>query len=109
LFIESPKKLKSVKKNIHFSLHDTFLIFHEASKNFDYSKNKSSSYTRPIHSNSSLPENGQIRAVKFCPNIFGRISFDLGDFRPMSSQKFADLGEIHPNRQNFARNFLGEI
>jgi hypothetical protein len=60
-----------------------------------------------LHSNSCSPENGRIRAVKFRPKICGRILFDLGEFRPMSSQKFADLGEIHPNRQNFARNFLG--
>jgi hypothetical protein len=60
-----------------------------------------------IHSNSCLPENGRIHAVNSCPKICGRFFFDLGEFRPMSSQKIADLGEIRRNRQNFARIFLG--
>jgi hypothetical protein len=54
-------------------------------------------------------ENGRIRAVKFRPKICGRILFVLGEFRPMSSQKFADLEEICPDRQNFARNLTARI
>jgi hypothetical protein len=34
--------------------------------------------------------------------------FDLVEFRPISSQKLADLGKIRPNWQNFARKFLGQ-
>jgi hypothetical protein len=50
-----------------------------------------------------LSENGRIHTVKFRPKICGRFFFYLGEFRPMYSQKFADLGEIRPNQQNFAR------
>jgi hypothetical protein len=86
-------------------------------KKYDWKQNKKkvkgSSFDARInldnHSNSCSPENARIRAVKFRFKICGRIYFDLGKFRPMSSQKFVDLGEIRPIRRNFARYFWGEI
>jgi hypothetical protein len=42
------------------------------------------------------PKTGESALISFTPK-----------FTPISSQKFADLGEIRPNWLNFARNFLG--
>jgi hypothetical protein len=60
-----------------------------------------------VHSNSCSPENGRIRAVKFRPKICGRILFDLGEFRPMSSQKFANLGGNSPKSAKFRPKVFG--
>jgi hypothetical protein len=55
---------------------------------------------------------GESAQLSFAPIFVGDF-FDLGEFRPMSSQKFADLGEIRPNRGNspksakFRPNFFG--
>jgi hypothetical protein len=58
-----------------------------------------------------LARNGRIRAVKFRPKNFGRISFDLGEIspnqkilRPNNGQNSPKLEEIRPKflRANFS-------
>jgi hypothetical protein len=51
------------------------------------------------------PKTGESAQISFASKFEGEF-FDLCEFHPLSSQKFADLGEIRPNRQNFARKFL---
>jgi hypothetical protein len=53
------------------------------------------------------PKPGKSAQLSFASKFVGDFFFDLSEIRPMSSQKFVDLGEIRPNRQNFARIFLG--
>jgi hypothetical protein len=53
------------------------------------------------------PKTGESAQLSLAPKFVGEFLLIWANFVPMSSQKFADLGKIRPNRQNFARNFLG--
>jgi hypothetical protein len=53
------------------------------------------------------PETGESAQLSFTPKFVGEILPIWVDFVQCPRQKFADLGEIRTNRQNFARNFLG--
>jgi hypothetical protein len=52
------------------------------------------------------PKTGESAQSSFAPKFVGEFLLIWANFVPMSSQEFADMGEIHPNRQNFARKFL---
>jgi hypothetical protein len=53
----------------------------------------------PVHSTVILVRPKMGESAQLSPKICGRFFFDLGEFRPISSQKFADLGKIRPNRK----------
>jgi hypothetical protein len=55
------------------------------------------------------PKTGESAQLSFAPKFVGEFLLIWANFVPISSQKFADLGKIRPNRQNFARIFWGEI
>jgi hypothetical protein len=48
------------------------------------------------------PKTGESTQLSFAPKFVGEFILIWANFVPMSSQKFADLGKIRPNRQNFA-------
>jgi hypothetical protein len=52
------------------------------------------------------PKTGESAQLSFVPKFVGEFLLIWVNFVPMSSQKFADLGEIRPNLQNFARTFV---
>jgi hypothetical protein len=51
------------------------------------------------------PKTGESAQLSFAPKCVGDF-FELSEFCPMSSQKFADLGEIRPNRKKYRPNFF---
>jgi hypothetical protein len=53
-----------------------------------------------------LARNGRIRAVKFCPKNFGRISFDLGEISPKQQILRLNNGRNSPNLEEIRPNFL---
>jgi hypothetical protein len=53
------------------------------------------------------PKTGKSAQLSFAPKFLGEILSIWANFVQCPSQKFADLGENRPNRQNFAQKILG--
>jgi hypothetical protein len=51
------------------------------------------------------PKTGESAQVSFAPKFVGDFFSIWANFVQCPSQKFADLGEIRPNWQNFARKW----
>jgi hypothetical protein len=101
------------RKNLISLFFRTFVFrSYLQSQNFEIMGPRGTSYTNSDFTTVDIllffsPETGESAQLRFALNNFGRISSDLGEFRPFCSRIICCFGEISPKSKEIGPKFWG--